>query len=404
MANKQAWKKLNSEAALLLELPATHWSEIDNWALRLLPLIRQQFSEYEKEFREYSTAPEILFISAGMEDAEFNVRYNQRCEDQKDRLINLLQGILHAHEHDTPNDAVEDKLKEFRRRFGNAKAFPWDDIEVIAEEARPFIQRHLPDEIERFDNSTKGPSFTYRIHPKGFQNPEDPDAVVVRSRQEVEHGKMCQRQRRLLVAYLDGLISAGAHKAQAHAKAATMQTESGDPRKVFVVYGRNEHIRLAMFSFLRSIDLHPMEWSQLVALTGKSSPYIGEVLNVGFREARAAVVIMTPDDEARLIPGFWKDDDPNDERDFTRQPRQNVLLEAGMALGISEERTVIVTFGKLRQISDILGRHVVRMTGASFQSRKELAQRLQTAGCAVNTTGNDWVHAGDFALNVFPEK
>ena len=43
----------------------------------------------------------------------------------------------------------------------------------------------------------------------------------------------------------------------------------------------------------------------------------------------------------------------------------------------------------------LVGRHVVRING-SAQRRKELAQRLQTAGCAVDLTGEDWLSEGDF--------
>jgi hypothetical protein len=45
-----------------------------------------------------------------------------------------------------------------------------------------------------------------------------------------------------------------------------------------VVYGRNAAARVAVFTFLRSIGLTPMEWSQAVAATGQGSPYIGEVI------------------------------------------------------------------------------------------------------------------------------
>ena len=52
-----------------------------------------------------------------------------------------------------------------------------------------------------------------------------------------------------------------------------------DAQDVFVVHGRNSAARNAMFEFLRSIGLHPLEWSEATIYTGKPSPYIGEILN-----------------------------------------------------------------------------------------------------------------------------
>jgi hypothetical protein len=66
-----------------------------------------------------------------------------------------------------------------------------------------------------------------------------------------------------------------------------------------------------------------------------------------------------------------------------------------MALGLFPERTVIVELGRLRPISDIHGRHVIRMNNSAGK-RQELAQRLETAGCAVNRSGTDWLTSGDF--------
>jgi predicted nucleotide-binding protein len=168
-----------------------------------------------------------------------------------------------------------------------------------------------------------------------------------------------------------------------------------DKRKVFVVYGRNEKARKALFAFLRALGLDPKEWSQWVNATRQGSPYTGEVLKRGFQEAQAFVILMTPDDEAQLRePLRGKNEEPH-EVNLTPQPRPNVIYEAGMAMGIAEERTILVELGKLRPISDIFGRHVVRIDNTP-QKRKELAQRLESAGCPVDMHGNDWLDAGDF--------
>lgn len=47
---------------------------------------------------------------------------------------------------------------------------------------------------------------------------------------------------------------------------------SADAREVFVVHGRNEMARRAIFEFLRSISLHPLEWSEAVRSTGRPAP------------------------------------------------------------------------------------------------------------------------------------
>ena len=73
-----------------------------------------------------------------------------------------------------------------------------------------------------------------------------------------------------------------------------------DPQRVFVVHGRNQAAADAMFAFLSALGLKPIEWDQAVAMTGKGSPYVGEVLDVAFREGQAFVVLLTPDDVAYL--------------------------------------------------------------------------------------------------------
>jgi predicted nucleotide-binding protein len=162
-------------------------------------------------------------------------------------------------------------------------------------------------------------------------------------------------------------------------------------RRVFVIHGRDKRLREGMFSFLRSIGLDPQEWPHLLALTGKSSPYVGEVLNAAFQDVQAVVVLLTPDEAVQL-----RDDLRSDKGDDTlgMQPRPNVLFEAGMAFALQPDRTILVQIGDIRNISDIAGRHMVRMDN-SHERRQELAEKLRIAGCTVNTAGFDWHSVGD---------
>ena len=168
-----------------------------------------------------------------------------------------------------------------------------------------------------------------------------------------------------------------------------------DQRKVFVVHGRNERLRREMFSFLRAIGLEPMEWSLVLKLTGKGAPYIGEILDAAFDHAQAIVVMLTPDDEVRLLPELCSAHDPPDEREFRLQARPNVLFEAGMAVARSPDRTLFVQIGAVKPFSDIAGRHLIRLTNAPDR-RQEFAERLRTAGCEVSTGGTDWYAIGEF--------
>jgi predicted nucleotide-binding protein len=165
---------------------------------------------------------------------------------------------------------------------------------------------------------------------------------------------------------------------------------------VFVVYGRNDLARAAMFEFLTSLELEPLGWDQLLAATGEASPYVGEVLAAGFPMAQAVVVILTPDDVARLQPAFQQPRDPAHETELTPQARPNVLFEAGMAIMSHPTRTVLVEIGHLRPFSDIAGRHTVRLND-SIEARRSLIQRLQTAECPVSLDEEHWKTAGDFS-------
>ncbi len=168
-----------------------------------------------------------------------------------------------------------------------------------------------------------------------------------------------------------------------------------DPREVFVIHGRDEQARRALWRFLQAIDLHPLDWEEIVRRTGHPIPYMGEVLARAFEENQAAIVLCTPDDGALLHEDLRGEREPAYETELTGQVRPNVLIEMGMALGIQPERTVIIEVGRLRPASDVAGRNVVRFNG-TVESLLQIAQRLEVAGCAVNRDGTDWMDTTAF--------
>lgn len=160
-------------------------------------------------------------------------------------------------------------------------------------------------------------------------------------------------------------------------------------RNVFVVHGRDEEVRVKMFDLLRLLDLHPLEWEDLVKATGKTAPFLGEVVAAAPAQAQAALVLLTPDDVVQLHPDLRGPNEPSYEREPTGQPRPNVLIELGLVLMAYPERTLMVEIGELRTISDIAGMNVIRFDGSETALGK-IVERLKLAGCKVNDTGSDW--------------
>lgn len=184
-------------------------------------------------------------------------------------------------------------------------------------------------------------------------------------------------------------------RAGAQRSSARRRPAARSRNRVFVVHGRDEPLRRAMFDFLRALGLQPIEWQKALAETKTASPLIPNALDRAFENATAVVVLLSPDDEARLRPDLLKKNDPPYERNLTGQARPNVLFEAGMAFGHKPDATVLVQVGETRPFSDVAGRHV-NFLDNSPESRIELANKLETAGCDVDRGGTDWLKSGDF--------
>ena len=180
--------------------------------------------------------------------------------------------------------------------------------------------------------------------------------------------------------------------------------ESNEDRSksIFVVHGRNDRLRIAMFEYLRALGLHPLEWTEIKEQTEGLNPYIGDILETGFSKAQAVVVMLTGDDEARLTEECRRKYDIAEECELRPQPRPNVLFEAGIAMARFPKATILVQVGQLRGMSDIAGRHLLRMDN-SRAARTELAKALQKAGCEIEIERNNrWVDAGNFDIPITP--
>lgn len=164
------------------------------------------------------------------------------------------------------------------------------------------------------------------------------------------------------------------------------ESTTRDPRKVFVVHGRDTRPVEVLKQFLLYLGLQMMPWSEAIQLTGETQPHSYDVVRAGMTHAAAVIVIFSPDDLARVKDDFSQPDDP--DRVPKGQARQNVILEAGMAFAMAPERTIFVRSAAVREISDVAGFNWVKLNG-EWDSRNDLKSRLETARAAVRPGAYD---------------
>lgn len=146
-------------------------------------------------------------------------------------------------------------------------------------------------------------------------------------------------------------------------------------RDVFVIHGPGPRPRNDVFELLRAIALHPLDWEEVVARTGKPAPYRDEVLAAGFAAGPGVLVVLTAED--------------------VRGGASDALTRAGRALALRPDRTVLAMIGRSASIDDFGGREAVRLDADTEEERKlfqhRIAQRLRIVGCPVDTNGTGWL-------------
>lgn len=180
----------------------------------------------------------------------------------------------------------------------------------------------------------------------------------------------------------------------------TRESEPVEPKRegVFLIHGRDLAIRNSMSALLDLLKAKPFTFEDALKLTGKASPYVFETVEAGIKAAGAVMVLITPDDVGRLRD----QSEESTSEGLSGQARQNVILEAGMALAYKgQERTIIIEFGKTRVLSDLTGLKVIRFHEDSREVRQEILQALERSGvdCAVDKSNDFWMSVIKFPIS-----
>lgn len=167
---------------------------------------------------------------------------------------------------------------------------------------------------------------------------------------------------------------------------------------IFVVHGRDAKLNADMYAWLSSIGLVPMEWDHAIkAAKGGANPIVGDVIREAMDRVQGVMILFSPDEETKLKSKLASVSDKKKNHHIKGfQPRPNVILEAGLALGAHSDKTILVQVGDIREISDIAGKHMVHLD-SSFSSRKHLADRLESKlKFKVDLAGRTWQTIGNF--------
>ncbi|MFO0821009.1 MAG: nucleotide-binding protein [Pirellulales bacterium] len=178
----------------------------------------------------------------------------------------------------------------------------------------------------------------------------------------------------------------------------TMTRMKPDPRRVFVVYGRNRSIYVAMTQFLQRLKLNPVSFDEIRNELG-GSPTILEIVQAGMKKAQAVVVLLTPDECGRLRSEYQLAGETAEDTRW--QPRPNVFIESGMALALDRNRTLLVTVGGVTLPSDLAGLHTIPLDN-SASKRESLRNALIGVKCNVTGTAegiHDVALAGNFEVD-----
>lgn len=144
-----------------------------------------------------------------------------------------------------------------------------------------------------------------------------------------------------------------------------------DPRSVAVLGGASAADLEALAGFLRALGLEPA-FPPAEAAAGGAAALVAEAL----RTHRALVLLLGGE---------------QDERHSPSRPAPDLLVAAGLAAGAGGARAVIAVLGALDGGVPLSTLGAVRLGGPGESPQRELAARLERAGCAVAPPDERWL-------------
>lgn len=162
--------------------------------------------------------------------------------------------------------------------------------------------------------------------------------------------------------------------------------DSGDRRSVMIVCGRDQVVNRAVFDTVRTLGLNPMEWPAVRNRAQGRVPFVGEAVERGIRHAQAVLVIISPEDHARMRAKVFGKKTPLDKNQRS-QARPNVWFEAGYAMACKPDQTFMVEVGRQDMATDLVGRHGTRIEGREGvpSAVQDISDRLEESGCPASS-------------------
>jgi predicted nucleotide-binding protein len=171
-----------------------------------------------------------------------------------------------------------------------------------------------------------------------------------------------------------GLDKLQADLAKTFGSSEAFQMSAKGQRRIFIVHGSDTEALDQLQLVLYKLNLQPLVQKDV---DGKGGSLFQALMSNISSESDFAIVLMTPDDYG------YRDS----QTDTDRQPRarQNVILEAGMALArLGSDRVAIIKKGTLEIPSDLEGIIRIEYNTHVKEVAAKIAQRLTGAGVPVD--------------------